>query len=380
LDAARLREDVQALLSKHNGRVWLFGERPEEACDNGMALFRYVRTNYPEIGAYYVVSNKKRFKGDTLLYEHMVEHASQDHKNTFFAATILLSTHGRGYIEPWTHKILRIVYPAYKLKLFVFLQHGVIYSDLREKLGKKQSPVDLFISGAKPEYDYLLETLDFSKEELRYTGLARYDALHDFKTQNYILLMPTWRQYLAHHTREQFIQSEYFKHYNTLLHSPALHDYLTRNDLKLLFYPHFEMQKFIDCFTTDSSYIIIVRKGDKSVPDLLREAKLLITDSSSVFFDFAYMRKPIVYFQFDRAEFNARHYRQGYFDFAEHGFGSVVKTVSEVVQAVEVIAEQGFVLTEPYRTRAENFFPLHDRQNCKRIFDAVIALEQRNEK
>ena len=39
---------------------------------------------------------------------------------------------------------------------------------------------------------------------------------------------------------------------------------------------------------------------------------MLITDYSSVYFDIAYMRKPIIFYQFDEEEFRRKHYQRGY--------------------------------------------------------------------
>ena len=59
------------------------------------------------------------------------------------------------------------------------------------------------------------------------------------------------------------------------------------------------MQRFLDEFTTCSERIIIADWKKYDVQGLLKESALLITDLSSVFMDFAYMRKPMIYYQFD---------------------------------------------------------------------------------
>src|SRR5690625_3055124 len=40
------------------GRVWLIGERPETARDNGYALFRHLRTTRPDAPVYYVLDRE----------------------------------------------------------------------------------------------------------------------------------------------------------------------------------------------------------------------------------------------------------------------------------------------------------------------------------
>jgi len=52
-------------------------------------------------------------------------------------------------------------------------------------------------------------------------------------------------------------------------------------------------------------------------------SSLLITDYSNLFFDFAYLKKPIIYTQFDYEEYRKTQYKKGYFDYTIHGFGPV---------------------------------------------------------
>ena len=60
----------------------------------------------------------------------------------------------------------------------------------------------------------------------------------------------------------------------------------------------------------------------------------MITDYSSVFFDFAYMKKPLAYWQFDSERFFAEQYGKGYFKFDE-GFGPLCIQKDEVIDFIE---------------------------------------------
>ena len=45
---------------------------------------------------------------------------------------------------------------------------------------------------------------------------------------------------------------------------------------------------------------------------------MLITDYSSIFFDFGYLNKPVIYSHFDYNEYRANHFRKGYFDYIKN--------------------------------------------------------------
>ena len=50
----------------------------------------------------------------------------------------------------------------------------------------------------------------------------------------------------------------------------------------------------------------------------------MITDYSSVAFEMAYLKKAVLYYQFDEEEFfSGKHWQKGYFDYRKDGFGAV---------------------------------------------------------
>jgi CDP-glycerol glycerophosphotransferase (TagB/SpsB family) len=251
------------------------------------------------------------------------------------------------------------------------LQHGVTKDDI-PALHFDRTGVQLFVCGARPEYDYICEEFGYPSGAVQYTGFARYDTLHDAKTKHQILIMPTWRKYISN--ENDFLESEFYRQWDQVLQSKRLAEYLEENDLSVIFYPHYEMQKYLHLFHPGSERIMLADFANYDVQTLLKESKLLVTDYSSVFFDFAYMRKPVVYFQFDQEEFFAKHYNRGYFSYQTMGFGPVTECVDATVDAMIQSTESGFLPTDEYQNRMEAFYPLYDRKNCERIYDAICSL------
>ena len=97
----------------------------------------------------------------------------------------------------------------------------------------------------------------------------------------------------------------------------------------------------------------------------------MVTDYSSVQIDFAYMKKPLAYFQFDYERFCKSHYGKGYFDYTDDGFGPVFGDENGLMDYIEKMAERSFENTEPYITRHKEFFDLYDTDNCKRNYEAI---------
>lgn len=278
-----------------------------------------------------------------------------------------------GAIEPWRNRVLNVMSKNYRNSKIVFLQHGITKDNVSNLIGSEQN-INLFICGAKPEYDYVLKNFGFDESVVKYTGFARYDNLHNIQTKKQILLMPTWRQYIECSDSNDFKETEYYKTYQSFINNKRLQSLLQQNDIEFVFYPHFEVQQYLKYFYTKDKNIIIASKDKYDVQTLLKESKLLITDYSSVFFDFAYMQKPSIFYQFDEDKFFREHYKKGYFDYRRDGFGDVAIKEDELIDGIEKIIENNFEMEEKYKRRIKEFFPLHDKKNCERIYSEIVKL------
>ena len=143
---------------------------------------------------------------------------------------------------------------------------------------------------------------------------------------------------------------------------------------KLVVQLHQEMQRFAACFSSVHPRIKINHFNTQNIQQLLLESKLLITDYSSIFFDFAYLGKPLAYYAFDEAYFFATHYQRGYFDLEENGFGPVCRNPDEVLQFIKERLADNMRVPALYRARAKGFFPPRRTDHCSRTVSAIRAL------
>lgn len=347
-------------------RPWVLLERGTDARDNAYFFYQFLKKNYPEKKIYFIIDKNSpdyhKVKEDAVQFGSL--------KNYWVIATAekIISTHcynGLPHINPKLFHFFKLNKKHY------FLQHGVTKDDMPQ-LYFDQTGVQLFVCGAKPEFDYITGKFGYPSGAVQYTGFARYDTLHDAQTKNRILIMPTWRMYITN--ENSFMQSEYYRQWNEILQNKHLVDFLEKKDLSVVFYPHYEVQKYLHLFHAGSKRIILADSASYDVQTLLKETKLLVTDYSSVFFDYAYMRKPVVYFQFDQDEFFSKHYNRGYFSYQKMGFGPVTESVESTVEAIIQCADGGFCPADEYAQRMQMFFPLYDQKNCERIYEAICLL------
>lgn len=367
-------------LSKKYEGAWLISERGTEAKDNGYVFFKYIRENHPEIDAYYVIDssytndyNKVKYLGN------IIEYKSLEHKIAFLKCKYAISTH-IGYLEPWAYKLYKMILDRKNKTKFVLLQHGVIYNDLSDIYSKKATKLDLFITSTQKEYETISssKSYGYKEGEVVKTGLARFDLLNDYKTKNQILLMPTWRSNIVNPSYKKekklpdsvFYNSEYFKRYNSLINNEKITKLLRENNYEMIFYPHYEIQQYIQYFNTKYDDVVkIAKKEDYDVQTLLKESKLLITDYSSVFFDFGYMEKPILYYHFDEL-----HYKRGYFSYKDDGFGDIFVKEDDLVNAIEEMFNNDFIISDFYKDRISDCFGVIDDNNCVRIYNKIKSL------
>ena len=107
--------------------------------------------------------------------------------------------------------------------------------------------------------------------------------------------------------------------------------------------------------------------------ELFADSKLIVTDYSSAVFDFAYLRKPVLYFQQDVEEFfSGKHnYERGYFDYERDGFGEVEYTAEGLISRLIEYMEHDCQLKDLYRDRIDKTFPYNDTDNCQRVYEEI---------
>ena len=367
---------VAALLRRTNKdfrHLWLVGERGMDARDNGYWFFRYLREKQPQINACYVIDKSSPDYDKVARLGKTVAMGSLRHHLMYLAADRLVGTH----VQPAAPDLMGY-YRLRKVGLHArgkqaFLQHGIIMAEMKW-MRYPNLKVDFFASGGKMEYDYLSSQFGFPEGVVRYTGLCRYDNLtRGNNPSREILVMPTWRGW-DYPKGDRFYETAFYKSFQSLLNRPELARLLEEHDLKLIFYPHMEIQTELDKFTSPSNRIVLANWRDYDVQQLLMRCNLLITDYSSVHFDVGYMEKPVLYYQFDLEDFRKFHYQEGYFSYEKHGFGEVVKTEDALMDALTSYVQNDCRMKKEYFDRLQAFFPMRDENNCQRTFQILSQL------
>lgn len=366
--------------------IWLVMEKKTEARDNGYNFFKYLRQKHPELEAYYAILPSSADVHKIGNLGNILDADSFQHYLYYLAAKYSINSQAYGAAPGnprVVHKLKRFFAPNQKT---IFLQHGIIKDDMTDAYRYDITQFDLFCCGAKREHEYIIAKYGYPEDKAKLLGLCRYDRLMNNrdKVSKQILIMPTFRNWLQSTNAvgevsdvelEHFTDTEYYKQYSNLISNSQLQSFARAHGYKLVFYPHYAMQPYIRAFTPfENDVLCIASRKQYDVQDLLIESNILITDYSSVYFDFAYLQKPVIYFQFDEQEYREKHYKKGYFDYRADGFGPVLTESRQVIEETERIIGTGAAMNPMYLQRTDGFFEYHDSNNCQRTYEAILEV------
>ena len=96
---------------------------------------------------------------------------------------------------------------------------------------------------------------------------------------------------------------------------------------------------------------------------------MIITDYSSIAFDFAYLKKPVIYYHY------AKEYHfdleESYFDYKTMGFGEVIKKEDDLIKLIKDYLDNDCKMKEVYKKRVDEFYKYNDQNNSKRVYNWI---------
>ena len=307
-------------------------------------------------------------------------------------ASYIFSSYLPGHLNQWAKQ------HNFKFQKFIFLQHGVITSNLSKPFNASYSQIYKTIISTYFEKKELLDdkyNYIFHENDLITSGIPRLDNLiissnikKSRKATKKILVCPTWRSHLSslnlniEKHRNSFINSDYIKNWLSFLNSEKLDKLLQNEKIELAFCPHINLYDLVKEYELDelvfgkiNKKINILNPKEISYQHLFLEYDLLITDYSSLHFDFSTLKKPVVYYQFDKEDFYgiSHAYQKGIFDFDENGFGPVISNLEHLTVTLNNYVSQGDKFFKKYANRSQETFLSLDGKNSLKLYEELIT-------
>lgn len=373
--------------------VGLFPARPKsimfesflgkQYSDNPRAIYEYVKENYPDYKLYWSVDPRfmTNFTGKDL---NIVPRFSV--KWLFVMASA----------KYWVvNSRLPLWIPKPKHTIYLQTWHGTPLKRLAVDMDEVYMPgteTDKYKQNFLREasnWDYLISPNAYSSEifrrafafdrEMIESGYPRNDYLYSHNNEGeirrlkekygipldkkVILYAPTWRD-------DQYYAKGKYK-FDLELDLNRMRDVFGDKYVVLLRL-HYLVASQIDVSAYDGFAFDFSHHAD--IRELYLVADILLTDYSSVFFDYANLKRPMIFFVYDIDDYRDR-LRGFYFDFEAKAPGPLVKTTAEVIAEIQKLEANGYELPAGFNDFHETFCAWEDGQASKRVVEKVIGVK-----
>lgn len=200
----------------------------------------------------------------------------------------------------------------------------------------------------------------YQKDEIIANSYESFSNIYNEKNKgkNIIIYMPTFRQ----------SESKFFE----IVDLDKFNSFLKENDFILLIKAHHLSKLTKEFDEIQYSNIVSIKSTDDPYP-LLNISDILITDYSSVYFDFLLTNRPIIFFPYDM-EIYINESRELYYDYNEVTPGIKVETMDELMEAIQYYLD-GKDNFETKRQEILNMmFDYNDGKSSERLYQKLVKL------
>ena len=365
------------LLAMPRGKnpIWIYCDSGAAPTSNVLAQYLHDSKKKDHIKRFLVVPDEL-INEEHLVGTNAVAFSSLKHRMIHLKASkIITSCEQFESWCPFSRKTIARLSDLLKYELFL-MPHGVRNSFSVDSVKNPDITIDKIFTATKSEYR-LYQKVGYFEDQLLPTGLPHFDLLktaNDKKTR--LLFAPSWRSYLvdshprgkAKAKRNSFINSSYWKGTRDFLSSDELTSLLERHDCFIDIKLHPNSTVYRDCFSElENDRIHLVDRLDESI------YSAVITDFSSIAFDFALMELPVLFFIPDESEFKSGlHYRRLLEVPLENEFETASKNAETLISNIRKLLDGDITALPNQRNQSENFFFLDDR-NRERCYQALMS-------
>ena len=271
--------------------------------------------------AYYMTINRilmKNKNNNNYLYHHIIQgnyiHGDflEKHFSLFLRLKVVIS--GAEYFS-FNNLFYYIEYIT-----FISLTHGLNYfkTYLFQSYYGNNTYNKLVIS-TSDKLIFLATQNGWKEKDLIKICLPKWDKLDSFKKKfkrknKSIFFFFTWRKWNKNTTDEMKLKSDYFQNIKELMTDKLLKKVLNNHSITLIFCFHHMLDIYKNKLNFGKNKIKFIKQNE--IFHYIKKSNLLVTDFSSIIFEFMYQNKPYVMFIPDSEDTNInKYYSQEYIIF-----------------------------------------------------------------
>lgn len=344
--------------------------------DNPRAIYEYLNKNYPGYKLYwsfnknlaYQLSEIKSINRLSLRWLYYMGRAKYWVSNSRLPLWLRKSK-STIYVQTWHGTPLK--------KLGVDIRDvkmpGTTTDKYKRNFTKESAKWDYLVSPNRFSTEVFKKAFHFNKEIIE-SGYPRNDILvqnkrssNDWKCKlglpddkRVILYAPTWRD-------NQYYDTGKYKLNLQLdldqLQSQLGEDFIVVLRMHYLVAEKINLEQYKGFAYDFSSY--------PNISDIYLASDLLITDYSSVFFDYANLQRPILFFVYDIEEYQDE-IRGFYLDFEKVAPGPLIKSNRQLIKVIKDIDFDNFHLNKKYKAFINQFCSLENGNATIKVIDTFL--------
>lgn len=378
-------------LFRRNRNLWIFSSwLGQKYNDSSRIFFEYMHKNHPEIRCVWLSKNRQIQKTLRENGYEAVSAFSPYAKWLTFRAGMIFSTSSDEFFFGFTKgAIFMELWHGMPLKKIGFDDNvskgnGTFLHKLGLEMNKRffcwksfmymkncwtLTSSDFFIP-------FLQTAFNLPKERILPVGLPRTDAMFSCKKEaltekirrefsgcKILLYMPTFRTGVWSGKPFNPFAAEYGFNVNEFT------DFLEKENIVFLYKPHFVDLKLIQNSRVEKRFISIDDESYDELYNFVGQIDILMTDYSSIYFDFIVTKKPVVLLPFDLDEY-LKTSRAHYFDYSEIE-GAKAKSWKEFYR----ISEEKKYLPVSEET-CKKFAEYLDGKCCERLWEKIMEFSR----
>ena len=248
----------------------------------------------------------------------------------------------------------------------IFLTHGMEGLKNVDFLFNNTKTIKADLSFAASEYEKNIRNKFGLFENTVVTGYPRFDFYNYADTvDKKIVILFTWRKYLS---EDKLEESLYFQKVKEFLLNQDFINFLHEKNVKCYVKIHHKVINNIKIFNVDSNLII---SQDFDFSKVLSESSLLITDYSSLAWDFIYYDKPVIFYQFDKEEYEEKSGKL-YTNIENEKIGFSLKNINDIKNILNKCYDEArncFAIQQI--DNKTKFFNYIDNNNTQRVVQTI---------
>ncbi|WP_187229280.1 CDP-glycerol glycerophosphotransferase family protein [Escherichia marmotae] len=338
-------------------KIWLCGAGNGCYENNIASIHDYIFKTLPLAkNKIYFVTTNRELLGNDVVFPILIRGNLKTYALSILADYLIFDTCNSD-IAPGIHKHLT--------GLKVNVNHGFE--------GLKKLPIDYYAkidadihcaSSMREKYIKVLEC-GAAEEKVFITGYPRFDRIvsHQNSRVKKILFFPTWRSWLENLRNDELNNSTYVRSIYDFLCNERLKEYLSKNNIQMYYKPHHRISHLkLDLSSRNN---IILLKDNDDLTHYIRESDLLITDYSSVAWDFLYSSREVVFYIFDIDEYILK---QGLYYDVRTSLRNYGYTPDEII---DLLRDECKEVDVNLSSMAREFFEYRDNKNSERLLKLI---------